>query len=266
MLDGIHVKLDRADEHLSAFNEEVPRYLESEPVEMRATLDVERRRYSIRLHVSHHPPRRWAAIAGDFIQNTRAVLDHLVWALVVHNGQKPKRQNQFPILDEEPTTKLALRAWDRSLTGVSEEARERIALAQPYQRPDGPRNHRLYGLREMSNTDKHRTLLVTATAIPEHSTPTLQFRGVQDVGELGRYGVHVDGPLKDGQEVAFVEDIDVRGARPIIEVSGHLPFMVAFGEDLTTMTGLHQTRDCVRWLVDEAIGPLLTDGPTTDPA
>jgi hypothetical protein len=259
MLDGIRVKLDRADEHLLVFNEEVPRYLESEPFEPRATLDLERCRYGIRLHVSEQPPRRWAAIAGDFIQNTRAALDHLVWALVVHNGEKPERQNQFPILDEEPATKRALQAWDRSLAGVSEQARERIALAQPYQRPDDPKHHVLYGLREMSNTDKHRTLLVTATSIPEHTTPTLKFRGVQDIGELGRYGVHVDGPLKDGQEVAFVEDIDVRGADPNIKVSGHLPFMVAFGEDLTTLTGLHQTRDYVRWLVDEAIGPLLSE-------
>ncbi len=39
------------------------------------------------------------------------------------------------------------------------------------------------------------------------------------------------------QEVAFIEDIDVRGANPIIEVSGHLPFMVAFGEDFTRWRG-----------------------------
>jgi hypothetical protein len=192
MLDGIRVKLDRADEHLLAFNEEVPRYLGSEPYELRATLDVERRRYSVRLHVGQQPPRRWAAIAGDFIQNTLAALDHLVWALVVHNGREPKRQNQFPILDEEPATKKALQAWDRSLAGVSDQARECIALAQPYRRPDDPKHHMLYGLREMSNTDKHRTLLVSATAIPEHDTPTLKFRGIQDVGELGRYGVHVE--------------------------------------------------------------------------
>jgi hypothetical protein len=75
MLDGIHVKLDRADEHLLTFREEVPRFLDSDPFEMRATLDAERRRYSVRLRVRHQPPHRWAAIAGDFIQNTRAALD-----------------------------------------------------------------------------------------------------------------------------------------------------------------------------------------------
>ena len=263
MLEGIRVKLDRADEHLLAFNEEVPRFLESDPFEMRATLDVERCRYSVRLRVLRQPPSRWAAIAGDYVQNTRAALDHLVWALVLLNGEKPSRQNQFPIADEEPTSARARQAWDRALAGVSEETRERVALAQPYQRDDGPEHHVLYGLREMSNTDKHRTLLVTATAIPEHSTP--QFRGIRDVGEFGRYGVHVDGPLRDGQEVAFIEDIDVRGADPVIEVSGHLPFMVAFGADLTTLTGFHQTRDYVRWLVDEAFGPLFAAAPADPP-
>jgi hypothetical protein len=266
VLDGIRVKLDRADEHLLAFNDEVPRFLESDPFEMRATLDVERRRYSVQLRVLRQPPRRWAAIAGDFIQNTRAALDHLVWALVLLNGEEPSRQNQFRILDQEPTSTRSRQAWDQALAGVSDGAQERIALAQPYQRDDGPEHHVLYGLREMSNTDKHRTLLVTATAIPEHSTPTLQFRGIRDVGEFGRYGVHVDGPLRDGQEVAFIEDVDVRGADPVIKVSGHLPFMVAFGEDLTTLTGLRQTRDYVRWLVDEAFGPLFAASTYAEPS
>jgi hypothetical protein len=197
-------------------------------------------RYSVRLLVLREPPLRWATIAGDFVQNTRAALDHLVWALVLRNREEPSRQNQFPIIDRQPTTTRERQAWERALAGVGDAARERIALAQPYQREDGPEHHILCALREMSNTDKHRTLLVTATAIAEHSTPTLEFRGVSDVGELGRYGVHVDGPLRDGQEVAFIEDVDVRGADPIIEVSGHLPFMVAFGDDLTTLTG------CVR--------------------
>ncbi len=256
MLKGIRAKLDRADEHLFAFNEEVPRFLEAEPFEMHATLDVERRRYSVRLHVRRQPPLRWATIAADFIQNTRAALDHLVWALVLLNGDEPFRQNQFPILDQPPATTRQRQAWENALAGVSDEARESIELAQPYQREDGAEHHVLHGLREMSNTDKHRTLLVTATAIPEHPTPTLEFHGVSDVGKLGRYGIHVDSPLRDGQEIAFIEDIDVRGANPIIEVRGHLPFMVAFGEDFTTLTGLHQTRDYVRWLVEEGFGPL----------
>jgi hypothetical protein len=264
MLEGIRAKLNRADEHLLAFNDEIPRFLETEPFEMRAWLDVERRRYSVRLLVRREPPLRWATIAGDFVQNTRAALDHLVWALVLQNGQEPSRQNQFHIIDRAPSTTREHQAWERALAGVGDSAKEGIALAQPYQRDDGPEHHVLYGLREMSNTDKHRTLLVTATAIPEHSTPTLTFRGISDVGELGgRYGIHVDAPLRDGQEVAFIEDVDVRGADPVIEVSGHLPFIVAFGEDHTTLTGLQQTRDHVRWLVEEAFAPLLA-GPPTD--
>ena len=256
MLEGVGAKLDRADEHLLALNEEIPQFLETEPFEMRAELDVERRRYSVLLDVRKQPPLRWATIAGDFVQNTRAALDHLVWALVLLNGEEPSRRNQFPILDQPPATAKQHRHWAQALAGTDDTAKNLIELAQPYQREDGPEHHVLHGLRDMSNTDKHRTLLVTATAIPEHSTPTLEFRGVSDVGKLGRYGIHVDGPLRDGQEVAFIEEIDLRGADPVIEVRGHLPFMVAFGDDFTTLTGLHQTRDYVRWLVDEGIGQL----------
>lgn len=260
MLPGILAKLDRADEHLRALNDEIPRFLETEPFETRAFLDVERRRYSVRLHVRQQPSPRWATIAGDFVQNARAALDHVVWALVLANGRQPGRKNQFPIFDHSPRNTRQRERWDSALAGVSDEARKRIAMAQPYQRDDDPSNHLLYGLREMSNTDKHRTLLVTATAIPEHSTPTLQFRGISDVGVLGRYGIRVRGPLRDGHEVAFIEDVDVQGADPVIEVTGHLPLMVAFGEgdDLTTLTGLVQIRDHVRWLVEEAFAPLLT--------
>ncbi len=55
MLEGMSAKLDRADEHLLAFDEQVPGFLETETFDMRAVLDVDRRRYSVRLHVLREP-------------------------------------------------------------------------------------------------------------------------------------------------------------------------------------------------------------------
>lgn len=255
-LDGVRAKLARADEHLQAFDVEVPGFLATDPYIFDGTLDREARRYSIVVEISGAPPLRWATIAGDFVHNARTALDHLVWQLVLLAGNQPGRGNQFPILDSAPADGNAEQNFDRMLAGVGPEARQRIEYMQPYQRPDDPRHHVLHGLREMSNADKHRTLLVTATAIPEHDRATLRFRGNDDVGDLGEYGIHVNKPLADGEEIAFLEDVDIRGPEPEIEIDGHVPLQIAFGDELTTLTGLHQTRDYTRDIIDSEFAPL----------
>jgi hypothetical protein len=255
-LDGVRAKLDRADEHLQAFDEEVPEFLATDPYAFHGQLDRDARRYPIVVEISGEPPLRWATIAGDFVQNTRGALDHLVWQLALLAGNQPGRANQFPILDTAPADTRAEQNFERMLAGVGPDARQRIEFMQPYQQPDDPAHHVLNGLREMSNADKHRTLLVTATAIPEHDWATLRFRGNDDVGELGQYGIHVNKPLAEGKEIAFLEDIDIRGPAPEIEIDGHFPFQVAFGDDLTTLTGLRQTLDYARNIVESEFAPL----------
>lgn len=153
----MRAKLDRAEEHLQTFDEEVPEFLASDPYSFHGELDKEARRYSIVVKTSGEPPLRWATIAGDVVQNTRAALDHLVWQLVLLAGNDAGRGNQFPILNAAPADRGAQQNFDRMLAGVGAEARQRIEFMQPFQRLDDPTHHVLHGLREMSNADKHRS-------------------------------------------------------------------------------------------------------------
>jgi hypothetical protein len=100
-------------------------------------------------------------IFGEAVQNVRTALDYLVYALVVHTrGRKPKERTQFPIYRKAGD-------FFRDRDQISElpgELRRRIRKLQPYQ-SHSQRSTTLNQLRRLSNTDKHRLLLVTETEI-----------------------------------------------------------------------------------------------------
>ena len=111
-------------------------------------------------------PMEWSIRVGEILYNLRSALDHLVWQLVLANGNAPTQVNQFPILDKEEEWTRA-RAVVRGLKGVSEENKEIVRYLQPFnpflQLPvDGevrPCNAQVFRtLRDLCNIDKHRHL------------------------------------------------------------------------------------------------------------
>jgi len=106
------------------------------------------------------------------LYNLRSALDHLVWQLVLVNGQKPTQINQFPILEDAAE-------WNNSRTknflkGVSNASMILVQALQPFNpflelpingeyRPCNTQVFRT--LRELCNIDKHRHLnLILACA------------------------------------------------------------------------------------------------------
>ena len=98
-------------------------------------------------------PLHLGVIVGDFLHNLRCVLDHLVWQLVVLNGQEPGEHNQFPIFDTPGAYK---KRAGRYLRGVAIDHRKLIETFQPYHLEDNAASHYLAVLRDLSNIDKHR--------------------------------------------------------------------------------------------------------------
>ena len=45
-------------------------------------------------------PISWSVSFGEILYNLRSSLDHLVWQLVLANGQTPGRHNAFPITND----------------------------------------------------------------------------------------------------------------------------------------------------------------------
>jgi hypothetical protein len=103
----------------------------------------------------------FAVIFGEAVQNIRTALDYLVFALIVHTrGRKPRNMTQFP-LSATAGDFFSKRYQVAELPG---ELRRRIRKLQPYQ-SHSQRSTTLNQLRRLSNTDKHRLLLVTETEI-----------------------------------------------------------------------------------------------------
>ena len=97
---------------------------------------------------------RWSVIAGEIVHQSRSALDHVVWDLIVANGNVPKeREAGFPVIRKEAKYKERV---DDMIGGMNEQARTIIAGLQPF----GPdyASDPLYILNEMWNRDKHRLL------------------------------------------------------------------------------------------------------------
>lgn len=107
---------------------------------------------------------------GDVLQNFRAALDHLAWSLVkLGSDPRPREPNliYFPMCQSGGSFSY----WvGRRLPGVSDDHRKVIRRYQPYR--SGERAKAIRWLRNLSDIDKHRALVVT----PINSAPRFQMR------------------------------------------------------------------------------------------
>jgi hypothetical protein len=141
-------------------------------------------------------PEEIALIAGDTLQNLRSSLDHLAWALVETNGEKPiDGATGFPIVDEEPITPKQQASFDRKIEGMGPKAKDIIRSIKPYKGGDDV----LWMLHRLNNRDKHRTLFTVGFAVRSITTP---------YGQIQASPKFRTGPLENGGEL-FREDSQI---------------------------------------------------------
>jgi hypothetical protein len=145
-MTSANVKLMRAQEHLASLEME---------------LDSFRKNTSCPVARRPSPSYRFSLYIGDYLYNTRAALDHLVWDLVIASGNQPTRRNAFPLFDDPAR-------WERlhkqRLQGVEDSVRTVIKDCQPCFGSNSFRNRNLFLLEELSNIDKHRRFNLTTAA------------------------------------------------------------------------------------------------------
>lgn len=169
-LSGVRLKLDRAEHHIESLRAEIQTFRQRKPkpfgfrTEKRSGLDgsVEYVLYAI---VREPPPREWALIIGDAVQNIRSALEHLVYELSTPTGQR--RGTQFPIFDDECRFKVL---GEPKIATIKGDERKLIERVQPYNAEKIPRNDPLAILNKLSNLDKHRLLVTTVAAVSEQET------------------------------------------------------------------------------------------------
>ncbi|HMO00961.1 MAG TPA: hypothetical protein PKD59_16235 [Miltoncostaeaceae bacterium] len=159
-LSGVRAKLDRAQHHLEELRREVVAFREGEfngvAYEQNPCSDdwVEHRLTAV---ITRQPDPVIAVVLGDFIQNLRASLDHLVWAL----ARRPNGTTGFPIFTDRCEFQVI---GEKRIARLSSDHRAFIESVQPYHRPYGPNDY-LTLLNRLSNEDKHRLLLPIATGV-----------------------------------------------------------------------------------------------------
>lgn len=226
-------KVNRANAHLNALDREFGTFVnaESKPWGFISCVDPESGEYTLRVRLWKPLPMELSLIVGDFAQNLRAALDHLVWQLVLVNGRRPRRENFFPIFDYRPRPgSRQEKRWNAAIKGLSDNMVTFIDSCQPYARRDeGP--HLLMALRNLSNQDKHRVIVSSHGAIKKPGEGfTFAVESRHDVGEIRDGELLVDKALADGDIVARAI-CGVTGPNPEIKLKGNLAVDIAFGED-----------------------------------
>ncbi len=238
-LEGVRLKLDRAQYHLEALDSEIASFFDREPYVISYEREPDGSEHVYRVHESEVPPLALGATIGDCLQNMRSALDHLVWQLAVHSGKKttPSRQTAFPICDTiEAFRSKGTRVKVGDLTA---EYRAGIERLQPFQIGPKARDHWLWHLNELSRVDRHRVLHVVGGV---QDTIDISTGDRDDDGNFRvipiRYftlGLNVAyAPFKDGAEVARFTlkttepEIDITK----VETNCDFTFIVTFGQDI----------------------------------
>ena len=153
-LQGVNAKIDRAQQSLQALDADIAALCE---YERRKHLFVMEQRLLLVLHSRETEPLvNYAVRVGEITYNLRSALDHLVWQLVLDNGEDPTPSNGFPIFRKEHGYPTAAK---KMLKGVKQDRSEMIHRLQPFQENSVVGAH-LWMLNSICNIDKHRYLTV----------------------------------------------------------------------------------------------------------
>jgi hypothetical protein len=163
-LESPRAKIDWASKHFEVLDRKGRAWEKSHPYRVRGQLDREAREYVGGLTVNPRPHPELSLLLGDFVHNLRSALDHLVWQLVIANGQVPGKSNQFPVATTEAEWKRCVKelGW---LKGVEAEAVAVIKRLQPYCGKGTAAKHLLAALNALDISDKHHVLATGALGI-----------------------------------------------------------------------------------------------------
>lgn len=254
-LVGCAAKVKRAGAHLESLYSDIGPFIKAEPEPYRfiSKVDVETSRYLVRVVIDRDPPIGWSLIVGDFVQNLRAALDHLVWQLVRANGQPPQASSAFPIFDQPPPNRPGhgeRERWNRMTQGLHPAATQFIERCQPYHGMDGPGTHVLTGLRRLSNEDKHRTLLPAFAAIQTVPAPfEVDVEWVRDVREPLQGGHLYAGRPLNNYDVVLEVPVEITGPNPEVKLKTEFPLDVGFGWKPVPLQALAQMSETVAGVV-----------------
>jgi hypothetical protein len=233
-LEGVRLKLERAERVIKELNEAVIAYLAEHPYEVVGEFERERSEYVLRGRVTKSTAYL-SVIAGDATHNMRSALDHLAWQLALLTTSTPYDRTQFPIALSPG--EFNSKSGQKMIGDLSPKHRALVETFQPYNRseePDAPfAPHALRDLRFLSNTDKHRLLNTTIARKARQLEP----RGLGLV--IVRDAVYFKNvewfPVEsiDGAELVRMT-LEGVGPDPKVKMEGEMPVTITFNDPALT--------------------------------
>jgi hypothetical protein len=199
-------KLGWADKNLARLERDTREFIWSQPYVLDTEHRPKTRKHLVRVKVKTPSPADWSLVVGDILHNMRSALDHLTYSLAeIHLNRgltdEEAKVIQFPICDNHASYRAEA---GRRLQNLSDAMRTVIQGLQNY---DLGRNGIAFPpltmLRELSNRDKHRRILLTGAVVKR-----LQVHVKQPGGETEIYRSTFQGPFDDSTVVLEFPDAD----------------------------------------------------------
>ena len=192
--NGVHAKISRASDQINSLEADMDRFCENI---RRSIVPEDHKEADEQVWVyrgeTREPSIEWSVRLGEILYNLRSALDHLVWQLVLANGQRPGPHNAFPIVNDEGHWQRAT----RRLKGVTPRVETVIEHLQPY--TGGINFHfdvwNFWKLHFLCNIDKHRHLhfmigvsdgIAPLSLEDENLADQLPMRGSGSLGKIAK--------------------------------------------------------------------------------
>jgi hypothetical protein len=228
-LSGARMKLDRAQTQLLGLGHALMHFVENQPSELVERVEPREEGLADYCYVvtNLRPTRpEFAVHIGEILHNLRSALDYLVYAAATRHSWT----SQFPIFhrasDWSAKSDYMLRNVPRRYVRIVEEA-------QPYHLPI-PQQHLLSQLNYLSNTDKHRLLNTTATALSDMAP---SFLPEHDVAAIHDVAFNL-GVLEEGQEIVRLV-IEPGGPHPAVAMTGVFRLAITFHDPTPSGRVIH---------------------------
>jgi hypothetical protein len=201
-LTSVRAKLARSQEHAQAINNEIRAWHGRHPYSLIKKRNSDSTRHSLIVRINE--PARFESLslmAADCLSNLRSALDHLIYAIAVHEcspntlADKIAKKLMFPITDSEDRFNDAINRG--TLGNISSDVRAAVKRVQPYVRKHEKLPPLLAILRDLNDINKHRLLMLVYGSL---ASEDLGFGGMTPLGsnfEVSRF----DGEIKDKTEI-----------------------------------------------------------------
>ena len=279
-LEGIDLKLSRADEHLSVLDAKRRAFMGDRPSVLRE-FDADTSECVFRV-AGEPPPLEWGVPVSEMAHLLRSALDNLIWQVALARNREPHKASEFPIFKDKAA--FNARKVQARMNGVTDDDRAFIEKTQPFHAGEPwSERHPLWLLYCLNNIDKHRffqigfigNMLVLRNRLTREMTPiplteganrfviaaaqdsAMEVHGlsfpfaVRDVGEPSGAMIWSGGRSDDRTEVVRIRVV-ATGPDPQVEMQPRPTLDICLSDKQVPMTysDLVLIRDCVNEVVD----------------